>query len=40
MKKWMIILVIIIAVGSYFAWPKANLEEPIVMSVHQLDWWF
>lgn len=33
MKKWIIILVIIIATGTYFAWPKTHLEEPIVMSV-------
>ncbi|MGM0878270.1 MAG: hypothetical protein ACQEWV_27085 [Bacillota bacterium] len=33
MKKWIIILVVLIAVGAYFAWPKANLEKPIVMSV-------
>jgi|GEM_PF-6464399 len=33
MKKWIIILVFIIVIGVYFAWPKANLEKPIVMSV-------
>ncbi|PEZ74710.1 hypothetical protein [Bacillus sp. AFS017274] len=34
MKKWIIILVvIIIAIGTYFAWPKTHLKEPVVMSV-------
>jgi hypothetical protein len=34
MKKWIIILVvIIIALGTYFAWPKTHLKEPVVMSV-------
>jgi hypothetical protein len=33
MKKWIIILSAIIAIGAYFVWPKANLEKPIVMSV-------
>ncbi|MFE4243296.1 hypothetical protein [Peribacillus butanolivorans] len=33
MKKWIIILVVIIALGTYFAWPKTHLKEPVVMSV-------
>ncbi|MFJ7678721.1 hypothetical protein ACIQXQ_11845 [Peribacillus sp. NPDC097198] len=33
MKKWIIILVVIIAIGTYFAWSKAHLEEPVVTSV-------
>ncbi|WP_338754367.1 hypothetical protein [Bacillus sp. FJAT-52991] len=33
MKKWVIILTAIIAVGTYLAWTKTHLEEPVVMSV-------
>ncbi|MFF2591583.1 hypothetical protein ACFVSS_27925 [Peribacillus butanolivorans] len=33
MNKWIIILVVIIALGTYFAWPKTHLKEPVVMSV-------
>ncbi|MFE3577633.1 hypothetical protein [Lysinibacillus sp. NPDC059133] len=36
MKKSIIILVVIGAIGVYWFWPKAHVEEPIVMSV-QLD---
>lgn len=33
MKKWIPILVVMIGVGIYFAWPKTQIKEPIVMSV-------
>ncbi|MFU2015589.1 hypothetical protein ACM6Q7_11030 [Peribacillus butanolivorans] len=33
MKKWIIILVVIKALGMYFAWPKTHLKKPVVMSV-------
>lgn len=33
MKKWIITLAAFMAVGVYFAWPKVNLEEPVIMSV-------
>lgn len=32
MKKWIIILLAIIAVGVYLTWPKESLEKPIIMS--------
>ena len=33
MKKWILTLVLILAVGAYIVWPEAHLKEPIVMSV-------
>ena len=36
MKKWIVILMVIIAIGAYFAWPKTHVKEPIMTSV-QLD---
>lgn len=33
MKKSIIILVLILAIGVYWVWPKAYVDEPIVMSV-------
>jgi len=32
-KKWIPLLVVLIGIAAYFAWPKASVKEPIVMSV-------